>query len=329
MTTELKLPQIPDIESIIKSIIEEEIKQKVVDWAERQALALAKSIGGPVALADNVDIEMEMGEAKTELPTLTVGSRLESFSYSVPQVIMKTKVIAKLHVPEVYMARERMPFDHHHCKTVWKTKHIGLGVKTKVPQVKCWNTPAYSDVPKTRMVIREMKTDVPEFSMRLEEVKVEVPTFSTGTTMVSMDVPQVKRITFDVAGIAKDIIPGGSVIHEILEIIQEIEEFRKAIEDRIDRAIDSLVDPVYESLRDLEEIIVKAVDQVQDRYAAIVREMEDTAGEHSEEIKKQVEEEKEKVEELMKQLKPIQDSIEQIEQAKNKALKLIRSLKLI
>lgn len=329
MTTEINLSKIPDIESIIKSIVEEEIKQKVVNWAERQALAAAKSMGGPAALADNVDIEMEVGEAKIELPTLTVGSRFESFSYSVPQVTMKTKVVAKLHVPEVYMSRERMPFDHHHCKTVWKNKHIGLGIKTKVPQVKCWDTPAYSDVPKTRMVIREMKTDIPEFSMRLEEVKVEVPTFTAGTSMVSMDVPQVKKITFDVAGIAKDFIPGGSIVHEILEIIQEVEEFRKSIEDKIDRVIDSVLDPVYESLRDFEELIVKAIDQVQDRYAAIVREMEDAAGEHSEEIKKQVEQEKVKVEELMKQLRPIQDSVEQVEQAKKKALKIIRNFKLI
>lgn len=329
MSTEIKLPKIPDIGSIVKSIIGEEVKQRVVDWAERQALAMAKSIGGPAALADNVDIEMEMGEAKTELPSITVGSRFERFSYSVPQVTMKTKVVAKLHIPEVYMSRERLPFSHRHCKKVWKVKHVGFGVKTKVPEIKCWETPAYADVPKTRMVLREMKSDVPEISMNVVEVKVEVPTFTAGTTVVSMDVPKVKKVTFDVAGVAKDFIPGGSVVHEILEIIQEIEEFRKSVEEKVDRAIDSVVNPVYEALQELEEVIVKAVDEVQDRYAAIVRELEDAAGEHSDEIKKQMELEKEKVDELVKQLKPIQEAIETIESAKEKALKLVRSLKLI
>lgn len=265
---------------------------------------------------------MEMGTANTELPTITIGKRVYDFSYSVPEVTMRIKVIAKLHVPEFYMSRERLPFNHKHCKTMWKVKHIGFGVKTKIPVVKCWETPAYTDVPKTRMVLREMKTDIPEVSMRDETIKLEVPTFTAGTTMVEMDVPVVKKVAFNVAGLAKDFIPGGSIIHEILEIIEKTEEFRKNLEEKITRVLGSVVNPILESLRDLEEDIVTAIDRVQDRYAAIVRELEDAAGEHSEEIRRQAEAEAEKVEELKKQLQPILDSMQKIEDAQNRALKL-------
>lgn len=46
MTTEIKLPILPNIETIVKEVIEAEIKDRIRVWAEEKALAIAKSIGG-------------------------------------------------------------------------------------------------------------------------------------------------------------------------------------------------------------------------------------------------------------------------------------------
>ena len=329
MKEKINMPKIPDLESIVKNIIEEELNSKVKEWAEEQALALAKAVGGPAAIADNIDIDMEMGDAKTEIPTLTLTTKEQSFSYSIPEVTMRTKVIAKFHIPEVYMHRERLPFNHKHCKTVWKVKHIGLGIKTKVPQVTCWETPAYTDIPKTRIVLRELKTDVPEVKMRLETIKIDLPSFTMGTTMVSLKVPEIKRVTFDVAGLAKEIVPGGSILSTLLEILEKAEEFRKKLEDKVDKVISTTLNPILLELRDLEEDIVTAIDRVQDKYAEIIRELEDTAGEHTEEIRKQANEEAEKIAEMMKQLEPIIDMMDKIESMRKKAKELIKNLKLL
>jgi len=329
MEVNVKLPKIPDFEKIVKGIIEEELNSKVKEWAAEQALAIAKSVGGPAAIADNVDIEMEMTEAKTEIPTLTISTNVQSFSYSVPEVTMRTKVVAKLHVPEVYMARERLSFNHKHCKTVWKVKHICCGAKTKVPEVHCWETPAYADVPKTRMVLREIKTDVPEVKMRLDNVKIELPAITVGTSLVSLNVPKVSKVTFDIAGLAKEFVPGGSILSALLEILEQAEEFRKKLEEKIDKVITTTLEPVFEELQDLKEDVITAIDKVQDKYAAIIREMEDAAGEHSEEIRKQANKEIEEVAEMKKQLEPIVEMMDRIEFIRNKAKSLVKNLKLL
>jgi hypothetical protein len=329
MKEKLRIPKLPNIDVIIKSIIEKELKAKAQEWAKDLALAKLRSLGGPSAVLNNVDVEIDFKQAKIELPTMIVGTNEHSFSYSIPEVTMKTKVVAKLHIPEVYMQRERLPFNHRHCKTVWVNKRINRWMKTKVPQVTCWETPAYADVPKTRMTLREMKTDIPEVKMKLETVKVDIPSFTLSKNMVSLDVPNIKKITFDFEGAIKDVIPGVGALNAILELIQKAEEFRKELEEKVDSAINEALNPVLEALLFLQEEIIQAIEKIENKYSEINRELQDMAGEHSEAINQIAKEESEKISLLLNQLEPINETINKIDNMIKRAKNLVKSIKLI
>jgi|GEM_PF-6587343 len=329
MTNLYSIPQLPDINSIIQNLIESEVKDKVVEWAQAKALAAAKSIGGAAALADNVKIDVEMVTEEFNVPSINVGTATRSFSFSIPEVKMVTKTLAELHVPETYMQRDRLPINHKQCKVRWKMKKVGFGIKTKVPELVCWETPAYADVPKIRMVLKEFKSDVPEITMKVQTVSYDEPTFNATTIAIKMQVPKVKSVNFDVAGMAKDFIPGGSILFELLELLQEADAFRQTLQKKINDAVEAAVLPIYTPLKNFAEEVNAAIERVNDRYSEIIAELDHMAGDHSEEIRKQNAELSAKLESLTQQLLPLLDSMRTLEKARLHFASIANDIKLI
>ena len=323
------ITQLPDVNAIVKDLIESEVRDKLDEWAKEQALAAAKAMGGPAALADNVKLDFEMAEEVISLPSVNVGTRKNSFSLDLPEVKMETQTVAKLHIPESYMERERLPFNHRHCKVRWKIRKIAFGIKTKVPELVCWETPAYADVPKVRMVLKEVKTDIPVVTMRTKTVSYDEPTLSAGTAQIKIQAPRVKRVSFDIEGIAKDFVPGGSIVAELLLLVQKANTFRETLKRKVSDAIETAVGPALRGLKDYVDEINTAIERVQGRYSEIIGELDHMAGDHSEEIRRKNEELSSQLQPLVKKLEPILDAIKNLDKARESALGLVDGIKLL
>lgn len=320
--------KLPDIESIAKRLIETAIKERVEEWARQQALALAKSLLGPGAVVDHVGIESELGKASAELPTVQVTLTRKKVSFGVPVVVMKTKTVAKLHVPELYTRRERGP-DIPNCTTRMVLKHIALGLVTRVPEVRCEPTPTWIDLPATRMALREIKTDIPEILMQLRETILDVPSVTTQTTKVSLHVPVVRKITFDLEGAAKSIIPGGEVADLLLKFTELENNLRAALETEIVERVSAVVDPHLAPLRKAQQELNDAMAKVEHSYTEAAESIKAVKGNHDAQLASVARERAVSLERLQKELEPIVALLREAEEQESKLRQLVHSVSIL
>nr|WP_319399521.1 hypothetical protein [uncultured Carboxylicivirga sp.] len=322
MTDNLKLP---DLNKLVKEFVEEEIQAKARELLEKQVIAWAKAIGGPSAILDNIEMETEMKEASMDLPTATIKTEQKTIMVHLPKVVWTLKTIAKISIPEVRMERQRIG-DHHHVKTVWKTKHLGFGIKTKIPELYHYTTPAYADVPVTTMRLEEIKTEIPSVEMAPQKIIVDLPTVTTGVNRVKTMMPYITGAKVDIGGVIKDFVPGASILDTIIQLIQEAEEFKNNLINKVEEAIDSALSSTLEVIDSTLTKANEAINNIQDKYEEILKDLEERAGEHSEEIKRISKELEQKVKPILEQVNKLEETISKYDEAKLKALSFFKSI---